>query len=355
MKRLFAVPAMLMLLCLSLRVEAENQYALRQLPVPAGTTESEARGINDAGDAAGYASSRPDPNCFSYALRWQQNSFTILGDGEAYDINNSGVVVGRGNGHAMQYTDDSDITMHGFTAREGHPEACSALSVSNTGYVAGWATNPNTARECSIGWLLPSTLGSSPANSFGRASDVNDLGEYVGQSYDAYGGGATYWSGTSEAAEKIYYPSFTGGRGGEAYGVNNAGVTVGYIGNHAVLWASPFAAPVDLCPDMPAQGYSLAWRINEHGRVIGYTFDGLYDRAWFWDASGGMHMLPDVGFGCMAYGINNRSADSDIAGAVFDSAGVPHAVVWQVIPEPSSLLALGSGLLALGSLVRRRR
>jgi uncharacterized membrane protein len=354
----FTMMAVLVLLCLSLSAVAENYCELRLLPVPEGTTESEAWGINDAGDVAGYANSRPDPNCFSYALKWQQNSFTILGNGEAYDINNSGVVVGRDR-YAVRYEGGQSTVMHGFAGTPEHPEwISSAVSLSNSGYVAGWAEGIDY-RERAVGWILPSTLGIGLYETYGVASDVNDSGEFVGRC-----GGAAYWSNLGEPAVRRVYHGMVGvADGNEAYGINNNGVAVGNcaveVSAHAVMWASPLADPVDLCGDLrTSTTWARARKINDWGLVVGYTVDqatGCYG-GWVWDVSSGMRFLPDLGFGCMAYNLNNLGANSDVVGAVLDAQGRPHAAVWHnVVPEPSSLVVLVCGVSSLGVTLWRRR
>ena len=53
-----------------------------------------------------------------------------------------------------------------------------------------------------------------------------------------------------------------------------------------------------------------------------------------------------------AYGINDSG---QIVGWCFTSSGQQHAVLWTPVPEPSSLLALGGGLIGLFELIRRKR
>jgi uncharacterized membrane protein len=76
--------------------------------------------------------------------------------------------------------------------------------------------------------------------------------------------------------------------------------------------------------------------------------------AVLWDTNGSIEDLSQYVGDCdysVAAGINDNGW---IVGTVYASGGDIFAAVWEPVPEPSSLVALGMGLLAL-PLLRRRR
>jgi len=71
-----------------------------------------------------------------------------------------------------------------------------------------------------------------------------------------------------------------------------------------------------------------------------------------------LHALLPAGVysGSSAQGIDVSGGKTWVAGyAVNASTGNPEAMLWQYVPEPGGLLALGSGLLALCGVIRRRK
>ena len=61
--------------------------------------------------------------------------------------------------------------------------------------------------------------------------------------------------------------------------------------------------------------------------------------------------LPGGEFSC-ARSINNNGW---IVGESYDASGNDHAVLWEPVPEPGSILALLFGISGMGGIMRRRR
>ena len=98
---------------------------------------------------------------------------------------------------------------------------------------------------------------------------------------------------------------------------------------------------------------SYARGINDSGQVVGYSYtsSGIY-HAFLWQ-NGSMTDLGTLGgTESYAYGINNNGW---IVGESYDASGYSHAVIWEPVPEPSSILALLSGIGSLGGAIVRRR
>jgi probable HAF family extracellular repeat protein len=203
----------------------------------------------------------------------------------AYDINNEGRVVGRGNVAAGGVT-------HAFLWDP-------VMGIQDLGVFPGGVGE-------SSGW-----------SSHSVAYAINDNGQVVGHNEVRVGTPDSYHS----YAHAFLWDSVEGmqdlGRG-IAYGINNGGQVVGVAANsHAFLW-DEIGGMQDLGT---LSGYvgSKAYDINDDGQVVGYCETNLPDRAFLWDSVQGMQNLgslwfPDVGYGdSFAYGINN---DGQVVGQV---------------------------------------
>jgi len=100
-------------------------------------------------------------------------------------------------------------------------------------------------------------------------------------------------------------------------------------------------------------GYGDVHGMNNCGQVVGDLQVGEYlTRAFVYTASGGVLDLGTLGGELSrAAAINERGL---IVGNALTSDGEMHVCLWQPVPEPSSLLVLGAGVLSLAGLVRRR-
>ena len=142
-----------------------------------------------------------------------------------------------------------------------------------------------------------------------------------------------------------------GGRNSSARGINNNGVVYGVsdVDEHTkgvFLWdAENGMRPIITWSTY----YGDTWEpraINDSGWIVGFTVDGITDqqRAFVWDPAEGFSFL---GYGA-AWDINNAG---QITGDLF--AGGP--LLWNPIPEPSSLAALGFAIAGLAMAAARRK
>ncbi len=228
---------------------------------------------------------------------------------------------------------------------------------------------------------------------------INDLSQVVGAT-DGYEQAFLWGNGTT-----TYLPSLTGGRWNFAVDISNSGLIVGGSEHAAVTWQNGTITPLPVPEGVlassaiavsdngiiagfgnrlyPHEEHMLVWidgivhdaeasigsglssptratDVNNSGAVVGSTpledLDAVTD-ARIWMVSTGLLSLNTLipqGIGWSlneAHAINNHG--QIVGTGIIDNHR--HGFLLNPVPEPSSVLALGSGLLALGGLIRRRR
>jgi hypothetical protein len=208
------------------------------------------------------------------------------------------------------------------------------------------------------------------ANSF---VDLNPTGAYfsyataVGSGYQAgwavgeFGqatGHTFLWRGTAESAT-IMDPAGTGNAriqaGSEFRQVGGASYADGW---HAVAWSGTAESAIDINPS--GYSYSDATTISESGEFAGgktISGNGLY-HAFLWNLETSetfdlQNYIGDIPFTVIASQVTGVADNGDAIGFVVDQNDEAHSVRWNhVVPEPSSILAIGVGALFV---LRRRK
>lgn len=256
------------------------------------------RGINSAGNAAGWYNEDTAIVMDSEGQIHDLASLTGPTGAWASAINDDGLVVGSSSYNAVLWQAD------------GTPTA-----------LAGTLEAPAVAKAISD-------------NGFVLYTQSTGLGSQ--KSYIWKPGGIT---------QQLEQPSGTEGISNGGRAINNLGQVVGTLGGHAILWNPDGSIATDL-------GVGAAFDINNLGQIVG-TLDG---RVVVWDSNFNATDLPapDGWSAVSAVSINDSG---QIAGTIFDQATNTYstAVLWQPVPEPSSLLALIGGLGYLGAFLKRRR
>ncbi len=316
----------------------------------AGSTNSIVYGMNDSGQIAGWAdggsvsSERailglPGSGA-SYAVMDLHAMFGTSTNPfrRAYDINNAGVLVGY-----LNQPNTYDPWPKGVVLSAGGPAMAPPVAlqggthphwtpyaISETGQIVGyceqnpyykaasWANSAASIRELEPTAVSPP--GSSPSS---WALGVNDQGVVVGRS---------------------------------------RGTSVGSSDSAATLWdTAGSGAPVNL-DSGNLFGQSIAYDINNAGQIVGWGDVNQYNssthdyRALFWDGGSliDLNSTIDPASGWMLRGAYSINEAGWITG-MGDYQGQVHAFALAPVPEPSSLVLLVSGLLAIAATVRVRR
>ena len=333
----------------------------------AGVTNAEARGINSAGTAVGFAEKYVQGFCTGFrAVRWHASGTA------ATELGHLGTdASGQTSGYALAINDS------------GTAVGAAAKYVGGTymGRVAirweGWGT---AATE--LGHLGTDSSGHTLA----EALHINAAGTAVGRAYKYVDGTrvgdvAVRWEATGTAATEL------GNLGTDAsgqalaypYGINDAGTAVGesrkYVGGsdmgiRAVRWDASGTGAVELGNlGTDAAGYTKAWAeaLNNAGTAVGFArlyVGGTYigQRAVYWGLDGAAVDLNDLidpsGGWTLNYAQDISDTDWITGYGSFDPDGpgglgpYQRAFLMQ-IPEPCTLGLLSAA--ALAAMLSRRR
>ncbi|HZJ00290.1 MAG TPA: hypothetical protein VFD22_06475 [Gemmatimonadaceae bacterium] len=217
--------------------------AASYLPVPAGTTSSEARGISADGQCiTGFAETAAG----GFALLWRAGGFEVVGSGSAIAVSNDclavagtnsdGAVVWRWNGSAwiaepLPFVDAGRIYLNGRRASS----EVNDLSPSGE-YVAGartdsLATHPVVWHRVGGSWIATDLPGTGSL-----ANGVDNIGRAVGAGPD----GPLLWTSSSSGYTRQILPPLERSNLGWASAINELGQITGRSrtrkGSRAVLW-----------------------------------------------------------------------------------------------------------------------
>jgi probable HAF family extracellular repeat protein len=192
-----------------------------------GESTSVAVAINDHGQVVGNTRTATGE---SHAVLWEHGRITDLGPGEANDIDNHGVIVGRGESRACRWIGHRRIDFGSEDSR--------AQAINERGQIVGGsqvAGEPGHAVLWRHGSMTD--LGMLPGAIFSYANDLNDRGQIVGNSTlpDGTAPPVMWSNGRMIDLTTVGLPQYS-----MAIGINNRGDIAGmfYVPNgfHAALF-----------------------------------------------------------------------------------------------------------------------
>jgi uncharacterized membrane protein len=286
-------------------------------------------------------------------LLWQRDAVPvpILDDLYARDLNIAHEIVGytanTGTGsHAFLFDSTTSATTDLSIVGEDYSEA---VAINDRGQVAINVAFPDRSFSSFV-WSRAD--GFTPVDGLGgpivELRDINQAGQAAGNGTD--GDGWTHAFVWSKASGTVRIGDL-GAEWSRANAINEAGQIVGTCGideEHYGMFIWDPLRGMSMAWELPYQVQIEIGAINNAGVVVGDIVDNHSERpqhhAFAWSAVGGLTLLGVGG----ASDVNNRG---EIVGDIEGSA-----VLWEPVPEPSSLLVLGIGLLPLmRALAHRQR
>ncbi|MCX6343582.1 MAG: PEP-CTERM sorting domain-containing protein [Armatimonadetes bacterium] len=262
----------------------------------------------------------------------------------ANDINNSGQIVGQQGYKAFSY-------QNGTVTQLSCPYYQSlAWGINATGLITGYA-NTGYGQEIPCIWesgvFKPLNLLTAKS---GIGYDVDDSNKVVGKLIYANGNeSAVVWE--NNVATLLSVPVEV--TRSQAVAINKNGTICGSASwnskTHAVIWRN--GVMIDL--GIFAGNLSSSYDINDFDQVVGCSTDASgYQMPFIWD-NGVLKKLPVLAglHHGEAQGINNSG---QIVGYCALQNGRSTAVLWEAVPEPSSIIALLGALAGLIELRRRK-
>ncbi len=296
------------------------------------------------------------------AAVWSGGSTTALqttgSTGYAYDINNSGTVVGSSNGQAAVW--DSTGTMHYLTVPQGTRQS-SATAVNDDGMVAGSFTDSSN-RSHACYWLGGNMVDISLPNVSNTVSGITSTGDillnvlssmssgvfvYSHGSYNLVAGGLTHGDATG------YGISDNGAVAGDTYSPS-VGQSEGFVWQNGTI-TRRFEG---------SEGWNMsATAVNSSGSVVGSEhyfgsepLPSEFSGPFIWEDSHSA-LLNDIISHPGGYYVSDAVTIDDSGSILCNGYYSNHQKCASLLmtPEPSSIAALMTGIACLGAVLRRRQ
>jgi hypothetical protein len=329
---------------------------------PAGQTESQASAIS--GRTVGYVAG-PTNGGNDHAAIFTSGGWTDLGPSWTTYSRASGVSGDQVVGEVLPQSGDGGVHAALWDANTGsltdlHPvgkwysQAFGTDGIQQVG-TAGSRACLWTGSAASIVYLTDTSIGSPTSVAYGVSG-----GRQVGSIWNDGTYRASLWSGSASSLVDLHPAGAASSDALAISGDQQVGYSRTFAHDHACLWRGSADSWTDLHPSGAYQSQASA---VFGGRQAGWVQMEDYSlHASIWAGSAGSWLdlhsyLPSTYYESFATGVSVQGNDIWVAGcATNEGTNKYEAVVWhQVVPEPSSLIALAGGLGVLGFLRRRLR
>lgn len=329
-------------------------YVMTDLTATAGLGESNAYAVNDFGIVTGRHKVDGYWKAFSWSL---PSGWHNLGElpqcvySWGGSINNSGTIAG---------TSSSNTFQHGVVWKSGQPVGdlgalpgggySNISGINDTGWICGDAT-ASDGKHHAVAWNADSIIydiGCLPGDETSMARAIADNGLVVGDSVSStdFISDMFTWLPTRGIT---YVGRPAGSKGATPFKVNNLGQAVCQVWSTSghlsfAMWSSDTGFV-----DSSAYGLSELYDINDAGMMVGKRMlDGQMVIRY---SDGSTSVLQSAGSQTLVCGMNNLGS---VVG-YYSTGTEQRAVLWQPVPEPSSILAMLCGIGGITGLRLRRR
>jgi len=346
MKRLEFLFLCLMLLLVAIAGAHGASYRIRELGV-AGTGSAGlpcvgwANGVNSSGRIVGVVY---DSGVSYAAASNDQGDLVLLEEGLLLGVNGLGQAAGCAGSAAVWDAAGNVTHLH-------LPDGASfslARSINDSGQAVGECWMGTTdVWNCALIW---SAAGDPTSLCEGSANAINSSGSAAGSTTDPDGAWRAFlWTASGGVAQ------LAGGLSSEANALNDYNLVAGALTDADGTWACQWNASgsLKLLDNLPGSMSSVAYGINNFGAIVGSCDTPQGTFAVLWQPDGSITSLGELTghAGSAAYALNDSG---QIVGCSVDASTSPHPVVWELVPEPASVLALLVGLAGLLPRLRRR-
>lgn len=258
----------------------------------------------------------------------------------AVDINDSGQVVGYSEietGEERIFIWDQENGMRPWE-HSNFPKGCHIEGINNSGQITGFTDDNKVLIWCGDDQAY--TLGSECL----IYNTLNNKGQIVGH---CYRNGPTNFIWDSTNGIQYIFPYDFSTLMCDARDINDNGQIAGtwFDEKRAFVWDSINGMTLFNAPDGK---HIIANSINNNGDVVGCFGPYFLETPYIWNRETGMQILPQPeNTETVPWHINDN-------GWIIGISDSGHSIIWEPVPEPTSLIGLGVGVTSLLCLLKKR-